>query len=80
MSVGEGTKRMLHCGSLWCKGEGPHPASITRPEGRASFWTPYGATFSREREQGVKARAGCAERNTAARRARSAALSLSSHS
>ncbi len=27
-------------------GAAPHPALIARPEGRASFWTPYGATFS----------------------------------
>jgi hypothetical protein len=25
-----------------------HPAAIARPEGRASFRTPYGATFSRK--------------------------------
>ena len=27
-------------------GLAPHPALIARPEGRASFRTPYGATFS----------------------------------
>jgi very-short-patch-repair endonuclease len=27
-------------------GVAPHPAPIARPEGRASFRTPYGATFS----------------------------------
>jgi hypothetical protein len=48
-------KRSAPCGAS------PRPAPIARPEGRASFRTPYGATFSRKREKGQAA--GCARRD-----------------
>ena len=50
----------------------PHPAPIARPEGRASFPTPYGATFSRKREKGSSSIAGASPRGPTCRTSRRA--------